>query len=173
MNAPFSISAGAPMTIRRAKFQDIPWLLDLAVVAHFASNYAGRCEVDLNIAERFFRNLIAGQTKDSVENGTAVFISEGEDRIEGAIIGYLQRVYFVTDKLEATDLFWYVRPDAPQSTGQRLQAEFQKWAGKIDHVIQIVQANRDAIVDPERSGKLIERSGARIVGHVYVKETTP
>ena len=161
----------SPTTYRPAKFTDIPALLDLMTVAHFASSYAGKCRIDTAHAEKVLRSCIGNQGTEPREGQTLVYVAESDGLVVGAIIGILQRVYLVTDVLEATDLFWFARPGADPSVGPKLMRYLHKWASKIEHVIEIVQANRDTISDPDRTGKLIERTGARMVGHVYIKET--
>ena len=167
---------GEKLRFRVAKFADIPGLLDLMAVAHFASNLAGRCQIDEQHAEKVLRQVIGAQSMKGAEGTTFAYIAvtkTGQPQIEvvqGAILGVLQRIYFITDRLEATDVFWYVRPQANALIAKTLLNAFHSWAARVDGVIDIVQSELDMIAGTKPIGPLLERKGFRRAGTVYIKE---
>lgn len=104
------------------------------------------------------------------EGGCFVAVAEREGEIEGFIIGVLQPLYQVLDVLEATDLFWYARPEAHGATAGRLLRVMHKWALSSPYVQVIRQGNSDAISDMALSGRILQRAGMRLTGNIYEKE---
>jgi hypothetical protein len=158
--------------IRGGKFTDIPGLLDLIGTAHAESSLAHLGGVNVPVAKKVLQGVMAkhGQATDG---GTLVVVADNGVMIEGAFIGLLQRHYFVTDILEATDLFWYARPGAHPRTGHRLLRAWLKWVRDLNVApVVIRQADSTAIPRTARAGRLLARHGMREIGTIYGKEVT-
>lgn len=103
--------------------------------------------------------------------GTCMFVSENDDVIDGMIVGVLDRVYQLFDKLSAADLFFYVAPGgSPTSAGGLIDA-FIEWAEGIDDVIEIRLGATDIIQDYQRVGALYRRKGFTQTGVIYERRT--
>jgi len=151
--------------IRAAKFGDIPALYEIIVETHKRSRYAEGGEIN----EKRCKALLVQSIQrhgGSAEGATFVAVADHGDGLEGFIIAVLQPIYLVGTVLEATDLFWIARPDAHATTALRLLKVMHKWVpvGAI-----ILQANSDIISDIELSGRVLERCGMHLIGHVYEK----
>lgn len=158
--------------IRRAKFADIPALLDLMETAHAESHIAALGPINGPVAKKVLQGVIA-RHGEATDGGTFVVVADNGICIEGAFIGLLQRFYFVTDILEATDLFWYARPGAHPLTGARMLRAWMKWLGDLNVAPMVIrQADSTAIPRTARAGRLLTRHGMREIGTIYGKEVT-
>jgi len=154
--------------VRVAKFGDVPQILDMIKEGHARSRYSGSTCVDERRAKALIMQSIQ-RHGGVVEGSTFVAVADTGERLEGFIIGVLQPMYLVLDAIEATDVFWYARPDAHGMTASRLLRAMHKWvpAGAL-----IRHGNSDAISDADLSGRLLEQHGLRKSGGTYEKEKT-
>lgn len=160
-------------SIRRGKFADIPALLDLMESAHRESAFADLGPINMPVAKKVLQGVLA-KHGDTVDGGTFVVVADNGVFIEGAFIGLLQRYYFVTDILEATDLFWYARPGADPKTGARLLRSWLKYVKALNVAPMVIrQADSTAIPRTARAGRLLQRAGMRELGTIYGKEVRP
>jgi hypothetical protein len=155
--------------IRKATFSDIPALCGLLREAHERSRYSDVFAFSEARAKSLLMNSIQ-RDGGQHEGSTFVAVSDRGDDIDAIIIGLLQSVYMLTDDLEATDVFWYARSGADATSGKRVLRAMHKWAAKCPKVVLIRQANTDAIVSPELSGRILIGEGLRLTGNVYEKE---
>lgn len=166
-------AASLPTTIRRGKFADIPALVDLIETAHEESALAALGPVNGAVAKKVLQGVLA-KHGEVEEGGTFVAVADNGICLEGAIIGLLQRHYFVTDILEATDLFWYARPGANPKVGPRLLRAWLRYVGALNVAPMVIrQADSTAIPRTARAGRLLERAGMREIGTIYGKEVRP
>ena len=151
--------------IRVAKFGDIPAIVDLTVTILSVSRYAKFCKADPKRIRSVAMQAIQ-RHGGSTEGSSFVAVADNGSKIEGLIIGVLQPLYLVFDVLEATDICWITRKGAHASTAGRLLKAMHKWAppGSV-----IRQGNTDIISDIELSGRLFERHGMKLCGHIYEK----
>ena len=103
--------------------------------------------------------------------GTCVFVSENDGAIDGVIVGVLDRVYHVFDKLSATDLAFYVAPGGSPSSAGALFDAFFEWAEGIEGVIEVQIGATDMIQDYERTAALYRRKGFTQTGVIYERRT--
>lgn len=156
--------------IRKATFGDIPALCGLMREAHKRSRYCALAGFSEQRAKARLMNAIQ-RDGGQHEGSTFVAVSEhGEKGIDALIIGLLQSIYELSDDLEATDYFWYAAPGASATSAKRLLRVMHKWAAACPKVVLIRQANTDAIVSPERSGRILTSQGMRLTGNIYEKE---
>ncbi len=150
--------------IRSAKFGDIPAIYEVMCETHARSRYVDICKINEKRAKALVMQAI--QRHGGATEGSAfVAVADTGDGLEGFIIGVLQPLYLVLDILEATDLFW-ITHNAHGATATRLLKAMHKWvpAGAV-----IRQGNTDAVSDIELSGRMMERCGMRLTGHIYEK----
>lgn len=151
--------------IRLAKFGDVPAIYDVIEDAHRRSRYAALSEIDEKEAKALIMQSIQRNGMQT-RGGAFVAVADTGKHLEGIIIGGLQPLYLIGVRLEATDLFWITRENAHATTAGRLLKAFYNWvpAGAV-----IRQANSDLISDIEATGKMLQRGGMRLVGHIYEK----
>ncbi len=161
------------MKIRSAKFGDIPKIVEIMQEVHDHSPFKDVCELDVKEAKSLLMNVIQRNGK-TTEGGTFVAVADNGLRIEGYIIGLLQRFYAVSDKLEATDLQWVCRKGAQPSAALRLVKVFHAWAGNCPDVIVITQGNNNHLNDNKPVTKLLtQKMGMRVVGDLLMKRIEP
>ena len=116
---------------RTAKFGDIPRIAELLEQGAQRSKYRGRASFDVTVAKALLVNAIQRHGAVGV-GGTCVFVTEHDGMIDGVIVGVLDRVYHVFDKLSAADLVFYVAPDGSAKSWGRLIDAFNEWVDGID-----------------------------------------
>lgn len=100
--------------------------------------------------------------------GGVCFVAEREDRIIGAIVGILSELWFRPGVPVATELAWWVDPDARGATGIRLLRRFETWA--IEKGAGLI-ALSDLVVDGvEPADKLFRSLGFTTVERSHIKE---
>ncbi len=151
--------------IRTAKFGDIPALYEIIVETHERSRYADGGQVNEKRCKALLMQSIQ-RHGGTAEGATFVAVADNGKGIEGFIIAILQPIYLVGSVIEATDLFWLARPGANAATAWRLLKAMHKW---VPEGALIRQGNTDIVSDIELSGRMLERSGMRLIGHVYEK----
>ena len=155
--------------IRAGKFGDIPRLVEIMQEAHAASPYADICEVDVKEAKRTLMGCLQRHGGNH-EGSTFVAVAEKDGRVEGYIIGILQRFYTVTDKLEATDLQWFCTKKVSARDPIKLVKAMHKWAQKSPDVVAVFQANIDLWVDHAAVTRALEGIGMKKCGDILRKD---
>lgn len=154
--------------IRRATMSDLPRVYALVGQLHKATEYAKR---DIDVSEpamhRLFKAALArnGSTGDG---GTLLNVFEHKGQIEGFMLGALQRVYHIGNRLEAQDFFLYCTPGAPNPAWSKLVDAFVEWASANPKVADIVLSTNDvAGTDPLKLGRLYARKGFMKRGEIW------
>ena len=148
------------MAIRAALFQDIPRIIELGKTAHLESRFADVCQVDEGQAKALLYSVIS-------DDSTCALVS---DDLQGIIVGSMTPYYGVLTLPLLTDHLWYCAPGAPPKTAFALMDALHEWADTKGPCIKRHIVN-DAIVDIERSRRLLERKGYRVSGYVFEKES--
>lgn len=155
--------------IRDANFTDIPAIAGLLADRYRLTHYAKDGTADIDIAEAK-RLLVASLHRHGHKNGggTWVQVSETNGMITGLILGTLQRVYAIGNKLMATDLFWVVNGNADPMDAIRLMQSMIAWAKSSPHCIE-VHCGTTAIINdnPEDAGKILDRLGLKKYGTIH------
>lgn len=147
--------------IRPARFQDIPAILDLGKHALSESRFSDICTVDEGQAKALLYSVI--------EDDGNTMLALVTDDVTGVIVGSLTPYYGVLSVPLLTDHMWYCAPGTSPRTALSLLNELHAWADAKGPCIKRHIVN-DAIVDIERSRKLLERKGYRVSGYVFEKE---
>jgi len=148
--------------IRAAAFTDIPAMVAVCHEAHATSRFAdipfseGKCQAAL-----YNRIADGGAT-------WAVLVAEGEHMLDGMLVGYAMPAYEVLQLTVLGFTMFYTTAGAPAWTGKRLLDAFEMWGDSGGENIK-VYAVENAVVDPERTGKLLQRRGFERSGTVWMK----
>ncbi len=155
------------MSVRRAKAVDTPAIMGVIQNAYVRSRYVGRVGVDETYAKRLIGQCVM---KDGIprDGGTMVAVSEHlPGVIDGFIIGILDRVYVVGDRLSATDLMFVPGAGTTPRDAIALLDAFLEWAGSIDAVHEIVLGVTDVFGSYEATERLYERKGFERSGSMF------
>lgn len=153
--------------IRAAKFGDIPEIVRLAKEAANRSHYKGRAVVDPQTVKRLAMECI-GQHK-SEPGGALIVVADNGTCLEGMLVGIVRPLYECMTIQMATNLVWYASENAHPASAVRLLRTFMKWANRAPGPIICRFGISDAIGDPQRIGKLMEREGFRCNGAIFEK----
>lgn len=150
----------ATLVVRAATDNDIPWLL--AELRSFASWYGTRQSLfgDVAHAEALLGHLI--------ETQFVAIAERGPDRL-GLIAGTVSPHPFNPDLRLATELWWWVTPDARGTrAGAMLLDAFDQWAddSDVDWVTFTLEAQ-----SPVRDHTL-EKRGYRLMEKQFVREVS-
>jgi hypothetical protein len=152
--------------IRAARFADIPRLTDLLCEMHDHSKYAGVVEVSRPAAQGLLQNAIRRHDGEH-DGGALVMVDEQAGEIEGFIVGVLNRVYLIGDKLAANDLFLHTTGKAGGLSALKLLAAYVAWADRNPKVHEIKLSWTDTMPGAERIGMVYERMGFARCGAIY------
>lgn len=158
--------------IRDAKAVDIISIIALLHVAFEKSHYSasGLCQIDVVETKRLLLNAIA---RHGGSNGGSCFlqVAENDGRITGMILGNLQRVYAIGNRLLATDVFWISLDDGGPLDGVLLMRNMISWAWSSPAVVEIRCGATAAIGgDPSRAGGILKTLGMTEYAHMFRME---
>lgn len=156
------------MTIRIARYSDIPRMLEIYQDAHERSIYAE----NVTIQKTAFKQLMARSMQrhgQHNEGGTFMLVSADDNsgEVHGFMVGLLDTVYPCTNELLATDLLFLCQPEADPYDAPRMVRALMRWAEKSDKVIEIRLGVTGAVGDWERTSKLYTRLGMEPYGAIF------
>lgn len=152
--------------IRAATFSDIPRVVDLLVEMQAESKYAGRVDVSRKTAHALMQQCVRRHGGQH-DGGSLVMVAEHGDQVEGFIVGLLDRVYHIGDRLAANDVFLHVTERAAKTDVRRLLDAYVKWASDNPKVEEIRLSWTDTMAGAEKIGDLYEKMGFRRCGAIY------
>lgn len=155
--------------IRRAEFGDVPRLVEILSAAHARSPYNGIVNIDIKEAKALLVNSIQRHGGQRI-GSTFVEVAERYGTVEGFIVGLLQRVYHIGDRLTASDLFWIGTSAIHPRDAARLMKRMIAWAEACPGVVEIQCGATDAAADSKRTGQLLLHMGLTPFGGIYRKE---
>ena len=154
--------------IRPATLSDIPRLYELVLEMHEASKYGA---LDMDIHEATAKALLRdGVMRNGRTNngGTLLNVVEFRGKVEGFMLGVLQRVYCIGNRLEAQDFFLFCTPKAPLTGFSQLLAAYVKWADDNPKVLETKLSWTNAVgVNGNKLGKLYQRHGFEQCGEIW------
>ena len=159
------------MTVREAKFVDVPAIARLMQDAHSRSIYAEVATFDLVEAKQLVVRALQRHGHQN-NGGSLVLVSEKEGDVAGFIIGVLDNVYPCLKELVATDLLFIYSEDADGRDASRMIKQLIQWAEDNPKVIEIHLGVTSAINDWERTAKLYKRLGLEQCGAMFNKRIT-
>ena len=159
------------MVTRPIKMSDLPAVFDMLIEMHGLSKYAGDVDVDPVAAKALL--MQAAQRHGGSNNGSTHFmVAEEGGKIVGFMVGALQRLYLIGNRLEAMDLFLYAKKTASAKVAVKLLDSYIEWASSCPKVASIKLSYTNTLgVDGERLGALYERKGFERHGAIYEKVT--
>jgi hypothetical protein len=154
--------------IRDATFSDIPAMAKLLKQSHERSKYAGRCGVSDKALEQLLTGLVAGQ-KQNGPGASFAQVATDQGKVVALMLGALNRVYNIGDKLCASDLFLV-------NTGKtghafKLMDNYIAWARSNPKVIEIGLSWSDSIPNSRGVTNIYKRMGGHFVGEQYAIDT--
>lgn len=159
------------MVIRPAAMADLPALYELVMDMYKRSKYAADAEVDQPTARALLMQAI--QRHGGKNNGSTHFVvTEEGGFLTGFMIGTLQRIYLIGNRLEAQDMYLYARKDASPRAGLALLNSYLEWAESCPKVGTIKLSYTDALeVDGDKLTALYERKGFQRIGAMFERVT--
>ena len=154
------------MTLRAARFADIPRIVELMGEMHEASKYAELDTVDEQAAHRLIAQCVQrhGHKHDG---GSFVTVIEKDGQIEGFVVGILDRVYHIGKHLSANDVFLFCSSKAAPASGLALFKAYLNWAMAIPKVRVIKASWTDAVPGAERMAQVYEKKGFTRTGEIF------
>ena len=146
------------VTIRQARAEDIPALLQLGRAAHAESAYAF-----LPFDENKALALAAAYLQRPADR--CVLLAERGGAVAGFIAGLVEEYFFSTARMARDTLFIVDPPARGSAAARRLAESFAGWAqGHGAREIQIGISSGRKI---ERAGRFLQRLGYQPVGGLY------
>lgn len=153
--------------IRDAKAVDIPAIVAFLRECHARSHYAGG---PVRVDEQYTKELLVQaifRHGHVGEGGTWGQVAEHDGKVCGLILGTLQRVYCIGDKLFASDLFWIVNDEAKPGDAMALLRGMIKWARRAPLCVEVRCGATAVVKGPQRAGRMLEAAGMKHYGQIY------
>jgi RimJ/RimL family protein N-acetyltransferase len=157
--------------IRPATFSEIPRLVDLLEEMCAESKYAGRVNVDRRAAGALLQQCVT-RHNGKHEGGAWVMVDDRDGIAEGFMVGLLDRVYHIGDKLSAKDIYLHATKRAGQASALRLFRSYVDWAASNPKVIEINGSWTDALPGAERIALVYQKLGFRKCGEIFERAAT-
>lgn len=154
--------------LRPATMSDLPRLFELVTQMHLASKYADR---DIGVDEPTARSiLLDGVRRNGGQyiGGTLFNVFDVDGVPEAFMLGILQRVYSIGNRMEAQDFWLFSTPKAPATAILKLADAYIKWAENNPKVAEICLSWTDALKGSGESlGRMYKRKGFERCGEIY------
>lgn len=157
------------MSVRAAKFADIPRLAELLQESYHRSIYAGKATFDLMEAKRLCSTAIQRHGHTNL-GGSLVLVSDKDGIVEGLLIGLLDNVYPCLKELVATDLMFVLSERADPHDGVKMAKRVIEWARGNPKVIEVHLGVTGTVGNWERVAQLYERLGLERCGAMFRME---
>lgn len=152
--------------IRPAKFADTVRIVELLEQLHGESKYASISGFSNKAAHRLIQQCIH-KHGGVHEGGALVMVSVKDSRVEGFMVGILDRIYHVCDDLAANDVYLYCTDKAPVTDFHRMFKAYLSWA-KHNPKVAIIKASwTDAVEGADRITTVYENEGFVKVGEIF------
>ena len=156
------------VTIREARFADIPEIIRLCGLALKESRYSPRFGMDKAALKRVALECIA-QHSDKPGAGRVVVADNGE-QLEAIFVGFVRPLYECLSALIASNLIWYAQPGCSARSAMGVLDHFTEWADRADYPVLHRYGVSDAITNHNAVGALLVRNrGFRLAGGFYEK----
>ncbi|MCH8134802.1 MAG: hypothetical protein IIB77_02350 [Proteobacteria bacterium] len=157
------------MSVRAAKFVDIPRIAELGADAHKRSIYAQITTFDDVLAKQLCARSLQRHAQQNY-GGTLFLVSETAGEVRGFIIALIDLVYPCFSGLVVTDLAFAFTENAEPRDAAKIILRVIRWAEANPKVIEVHLGVTDAIGgDWKRVGKLYERLGFEQCGGMFRK----
>jgi hypothetical protein len=155
---------------RTAKLEDIPRVLELLQAAHRRTIYASVGNVSPIRARELVEEMGARMVSPGLAK-TFFQVAQASGKVEGFLIGYLEPIYSIGDKAQATDLFTLLNEGkADPKDFIRMLTAFNRWAEMQQDVIQLQTGVNDIMgTDWPRLVPVYEKLGYEKTGVILTK----
>lgn len=155
--------------IRPAKETDVMAIISVIEAAHKRSIYADVDVVDRDFTRQMFTRAMTC-TENSGAGGVLFLVSENDGKIGGYFFGFLHRLYEVGKKLAATDVHFYLAPDADPRDCLKIVNTFEAWADGNPKVVEKRIGESNVMGEPDpRFAELLKRKGFEAGATVFTK----
>lgn len=153
--------------IRAATMSDLPRSYELLLEMQSKSKYAGEVDVDEAAAKSLLINMV--RRHGGTNAGSSCFyVVEAHGKVEGFMIGLLDRVYHIGNRLMASDMYLYCTKAAPRLASSRLIDAYTKWAYDNPKVHEIKASWQNAIGNNSNiMDKMLQRKGFQPCGSIW------
>ena len=156
--------------MRAARTTDVFAMTELLCEQQARSRYAGLVDVDAPYTRRLLAQAIQ-RNDGTTDGGTLVRVIEGDDgAVVAFIIGVLNRVYHIGDKLCAQDMFLVATKAAPALASRRLLAAYVQWADANPLVHEINLSHTDALPEGDRMAEVYRKMGFERCGGIFRRD---
>lgn len=132
--------------IRVAKFEDIPRVIELLEMAHKRTIYASIGNVSARRARDIVEEMGARMESRGLQR-TFFWVAVKSGVVQGFLIGHLQPIYQIGDKLEGTDLYTLLNERcADPADFVKLVVRYKAWLQQQPDVIQASVGITDIIM---------------------------
>lgn len=142
---------------------DVHAMVALLEDGYCRSRYRDLCGFDVRLARSQVFQAVQRHGLMGA-GGQCVFVGESAGVVVGMIVGVLQPLYMLGDKLEAADVFFVVRAGAHPDVSRGLLDSYVAWAVGNPDVVEVTLSVTDVIGSPERVARLYDRMGFRRKG---------
>lgn len=145
--------------IRPATEADVLPIISVIEAAHKRSIYADVDSVDRDFTRQMFTRAMAC-TESKSSGGVLFLVSEKDGKIDGYFFGFLHRLYEIGKKLAATDVHFYLAPEADPHDALRIVNAFIEWAEGNPKVVEVCIGESNVMGEPDpRFAALLQRKG--------------
>lgn len=157
------------MSVRAAKFVDIPSIAKISEEAHRRSIYASMTTFDDVLCKQLCARSLQRHAQHNY-GGTLFLVSETDGEVRGFIIAMLDLVYPCVEELMVTDLIFIFAENANPRDAAQMIRRIIHWAEINPKVIEVHLGVTDVIGgDWKRVARLYERLGLEQCGGMFRK----
>lgn len=156
--------------IRDATFSDIPAMIGLLEDGYAKSVYQDLGAIDRKEARTYLMGAVQRHRSPN-EGGTWVGLAETDGRVEGLLVGLLDRIYVVGTTLRAIDVHYYGTDRASPRDMVALFDAWTEWATSVSKVKLIHPTATHILGDFSAAERLFERKGFERAGVIYERRT--
>jgi hypothetical protein len=158
--------------IRDAKFVDIPAMIAVLEDAYAKSIYQDLGGIDRKEAQSYLMGAVQRHRSPN-EGGTWVGVAETDGKVEGLLVGLLDRIYVVGSALRAIDVHYYGTDRASPRDMISLFDAWLKWAASVPKIRLITPTATHIVGDYSAAERLFEKRGFQRSGVIYERRTGP
>ena len=154
------------MSVRAAKFIDVPRIVEIMREAHRRSRDAERTTFDeVDVKQLLLRSIQRhGHTNYM---GSLVLITERDGDVKGFVIGILDLVYPGLKELKVTDLLFMVGEGADPRDAREMVLKLIEWGRNNPKVVKVLLGITDDLVEWTRVGDLYKGVGLEQCGGLF------
>lgn len=145
------------MTVRPARFVEVPAMVALLEEHYPSTRYAGIVDLDAEYARKLLAQIVQRHGGEHA-GATCCFVYERAGAIVGFIAGQLDRVYGVGAKLSAHDIFLVARKDSHAVSLPLIKA-YRDWAFASPKIFEVYLTHSDVLPGWERLAAIYSKLG--------------